>query len=186
MQNQQKHVRLFSCCSIAMILLATVSCETSSTDYESQAISADVATAEITVEVADRAGYDAVLAGLRGNVVLVDFWATWCPPCVASFPHTVQMSRNYADSQFKVVSVSLDDPDQKSEVLEFLRSQGATFDNLISAHGTSPKSITDFEITNGAVPHYKIYDKSGQVRYTFTGHSDELDVRVRELFAESG
>ena len=140
---------------------------------------------EIGVQVADRAAYDQLLAGLHGNVVLVDFWATWCRPCVASFPRTVELSRQYEGRPLRVVSVSVDDADDTDQVLEFLRSQGAAFPNLISASGGSPESFTEFEIPAGAVPHYKLFDKDGKLRYQFTGHSEEIAERVEELLAET-
>jgi thiol-disulfide isomerase/thioredoxin len=140
---------------------------------------------DIAVQVADRAAYDQLLATMRGNVVLVDFWATWCRPCIASFPHTVELSRQYQGRPLRVVSVSVDDTGDTDRVLEFLRSQGAAFPNLMSASGGSPESFTEFEIPSGAIPHYKLYDKDGTLRYQFTGHSEEIAERVEELLAET-
>src|SRR5688572_13493993 len=47
----------------------------------------------VNLRVVDRAGFDAVIAEHRGKVVLVDFWATWCLPCVEQLPHTLEMGQ---------------------------------------------------------------------------------------------
>lgn len=129
----------------------------------------------VAVRVVNRAAYDAVLKGdeYRGKVILVDFWATWCIPCIKEFPHTVEWSRKYADQGLAVVSVSMDDPDQKDEVLKFLKKQQATFTNLLSDEGISENAVKAFDIAGGALPHYKIYNRSGQVVRTFGGDPDK-------------
>jgi thiol-disulfide isomerase/thioredoxin len=126
------------------------------------------ATGEIKVTAIDRVGYDALLAAHRGDVVLVDFWATWCEPCVAQLPHTIELGQRYADRGLAVVTVSCDEPAEADRVAKFLSDQhanGAT--NLISQFGGSPRTMDEFEITNGAVPFYKLYDRKGELRQTF-------------------
>src|SRR5471030_1254825 len=55
------------------------------------------------------------LADMRGKVVLIDFWATWCPPCRAEVPDVVATYKKYHDQGFEVVGISLDqDKDRKS------------------------------------------------------------------------
>jgi len=120
----------------------------------------------ISVSVANIDEYRATLARLRGKVVLVDFWATWCPSCVVQFPHTVELHKKYAGRGLAVVSVSLDEPDAESQVRKFLRRNGASFDNLLSAYGGGVKAIEAFGLS-GAVPCYRVYDRSGELRHEF-------------------
>jgi thiol-disulfide isomerase/thioredoxin len=63
-------------------------------------------------------------------VVLIDCWATWCGPCVASFPLLVEKHKKYADKGLAVISLSTDDVDDSRAVLTFLVKQKATFTNL--------------------------------------------------------
>ena len=76
-------------------------------------------------------------------------------------------------------------------MLEFLRKKGATFDNLISQYGVGTETADKFEIVGGALPFYKLYDRSGKLRHQFGGFEEdevepieEIDNRVAELLAE--
>src|SRR5262245_15828247 len=64
---------------------------------------------EIKLYRIDKVGYDASFDFYPGKVVLVDFWATWCPKCREDFPHTVELDRKYASEGLVVVSFSCDD-----------------------------------------------------------------------------
>jgi len=122
----------------------------------------------------------------RGKVVLVDYWATWCPPCTELFPHTVALSRELSGQDLAVVSVSFDDAEDEPTVLRFLASQGAAFENLRAETGASPQSATEFEIENGAIPFMRLYDRAGKLRKAFAAPFKPADVEkaVKQLLAE--
>jgi thiol-disulfide isomerase/thioredoxin len=123
--------------------------------------------ATVSVRVADADEYRATLEKLRGKVVLVDFWATWCPTCVEQFPHTVEMHRKYAERGLAVVSVSLDEPEAEPQVRTALSYFNANFDNLLSAYGGGVKAMEAFGLS-GAIPSYRVYDRAGAVHRDFT------------------
>lgn len=147
---------------------------------------------EIQLTVVDRADYDRRLAAHHGQVVFVDFWATWCLPCVEQFGHTVTLAREHGDQGLAVMSVSMNDPTEREAIVAFLEKQRAgDVENLVSEYGSGPRSMDEFEIPGGAVPCYKLYDRTGKLRYTFgvdpAGSAftlDEVDARVEELLAE--
>ncbi len=120
----------------------------------------------ISVRVADADEYQQTLSKLRGKVVLVDFWATWCAPCVKQFPHTVGLQRKYKDRGLAAISVSLDDPSEEPQVRDFLQKQDARFDNLLSKYGAGTESIDAFALP-GPVPCYRVYDRAGELRHEF-------------------
>jgi thiol-disulfide isomerase/thioredoxin len=122
----------------------------------------------VELKVVDRSGYDAALAAQRGKVVLVDFWATWCGPCVEQLPHTIEAAERFGQRGLAVIAVSFDDPEDSARIADFLRTkQAAAVTNLISQFGASPQSMEAFDIASGGVPHYKLYDRAGQLRHTF-------------------
>ncbi|MGD0896482.1 MAG: TlpA disulfide reductase family protein [Thermoguttaceae bacterium] len=130
----------------------------------------------------DRPGLERLVAEHRGRVVLVDFWATWCPPCQALFPHTVELARRYAGRGLAVVTVSLDAPRDEGAVRRFLADHQATAtENFIAREGAA----AEFEIKGGFIPCVKIYDRQGQLWTTVTGaYPDKIDRAVEELLEE--
>lgn len=147
---------------------------------------------EISLRVGGADELQAVLDSHRGKVVLVDFWATWCAPCRKQFPHTVELNRQHAADGFAAISVSCDEADREEEIMAFLKKTGATFDNLRSKHGGDEETFSAFAIEGGALPHYKLYDRTGKLRHTFGADptaekqftSEDIDIKVKELLAE--
>lgn len=116
--------------------------------------------------VVDRAAYDAIITEQHGKVVLVDFWATWCGPCLVQLPHSVELAEKFG-KELTVVTVSMDDPTDPAPVQKQLLQRGAArLVNLIS-EATGPQGVEAFEIEGGALPHYKVYDRQGKLRRTF-------------------
>ena len=111
-------------------------------------------------------GYHETLARHRGKVVLVDFWATWCAPCIEQFPHTVALERKHRDRGLAVVSVSLNEPVDLPQVQDFLARHEAHFDNLLSNYNGAVKAIQAFDLP-GPVPCYRVYDRSGVLRHEY-------------------
>jgi thiol-disulfide isomerase/thioredoxin len=153
-------------------------------DPISQPWSAEAQGREVTLQLADRSVYDQVVAGHRGKVVVVDFWATWCGPCVQEFPHTVELAGRFDPQQVAVISVSMDEPGKQEAVLQFLKSKGAAFDNLLGSYGVGQEGFEAFEITDGSIPHYKIYDQAGKLHFT-AGDNKQLEGEIRQLLGSS-
>jgi thiol-disulfide isomerase/thioredoxin len=105
----------------------------------------------------------------RGKVVLVDFWATWCVPCMQLFPHTVELHHRWSQRGLVVAGVNLDDPSDESVVRRILAEKGADFPNFISRFGASGQSAEAFDIKGGAIPFLRIYDRQGKLFKTLGG-----------------
>ena len=136
---------------------------------------AESTTAEVALATIDGRGLAEAVARHRGKVVLVDFWATWCVPCVELFPHTVELQRRLADQGLVVISVNMDDTENRETVLRFLRGHEAAFENFISQYGVGSEGFEAFDISDGALPHVKLYDRDGRLRKTFTSGGQALE-----------
>jgi thiol-disulfide isomerase/thioredoxin len=136
--------------------------------------------APIPVEVleTDFAGLDAALKARAGNVVLVDFWATWCGPCRERFPHLVETHKKYAPHGLVCLSVSLDAPRDVEKVREFLKEHGATFPNfhLRDTDKDEAKIVERFGY-GGGIPHLALFDVAGKRVWD----SEQKDLSDREL-----
>lgn len=151
---------------------------------EPTATSAGEPATPIKVTKATKEDFDKLIASLAGKVVLVDYWATWCGPCVKGFPHTVELAEKLGPQGLAVVSVSFDDPDSTADVEAFLAKQHAHFDNLISADGAGEKSYEDFGVETGALPHYQLYDRAGKlVRELTSGDPTSKSVTPEDVAA---
>jgi len=83
------------------------------------------------------------LEGLRGRVVLLEFWATWCPPCRETIPHLKQLFEKYSSRGLQIISVSPEDPET---VKPFVKENEMTYtigldDNKQTVHAYGIKSI---------------------------------------------
>lgn len=109
------------------------------------------------------------LASMRGHIVVVDLWATWCAPCVARFPRMIEMANRWRSKGVTFVSLSLDDrnePGSFAHVLEFLTDHDARIPNYMM-NEVLPDAFDKLNLN--AVPAVLIYDAGGKQRYRLTG-----------------
>jgi thiol-disulfide isomerase/thioredoxin len=114
---------------------------------------------------------DAIKENAKGNVLLVNFWASWCKPCVKEFPELVKLYNDYKDKGFQLVFISLDDAqDIDKTVKPFLIKQGVDFTSYYNKFD-KPEQLIDYVDKNwqGAIPSTYIYDKSGAMQSSFLG-----------------
>lgn len=128
--------------------------------------------------LADVAGRTVTLAELRGQVVYVDFWASWCGPCRRTFPWMNAMTQKYGAQGFKVVAVNVDK--KRADADRFLAQVPAQFTTVFDASGATP---TAYDVK--AMPSSLLVDATGRVVLVEEGFSDDtaasLEARIRAL-----
>jgi len=112
----------------------------------------------------------------RGQVVLLDVWATWCPPCVAALPRLQALHERYQNKGFAVVGVSLD-AGGASTVRPFVARRGLTYPMLLDTQGAaSARRVFGIE----TLPALFLVDATGQIvgRWTGEASADEIEAAV--------
>jgi thiol-disulfide isomerase/thioredoxin len=112
----------------------------------------------------DPAGYTSAIGGLKGRVVVVNMWATWCEPCREEFPELVAFARDMGPKGVDLLSVSMDLPDALAgEVIPFLKEQGAAFPCFIKAAGDDEAFINAVDPRwTGSLPATFIYGRDSK------------------------
>lgn len=130
-----------------------------------------VGTAQAAVAPAGAPAIKRAIAAQKGHVVLVNFWATWCGPCVAEFPAIVKTWRQDRAQGLSVIAVSADSAkDLHTKVEPFLAKQGAAFPAYLQQSADPENFINAFDTTwQGDLPRTFIYDRQGRRVRTLTG-----------------
>ena len=121
------------------------------------------------------------LKDLRGRVVYVDFWATWCPPCRKSFPWMEEMHTRYHDDGLTIVAISVD---AKYELAEnFIRELKPSF---ISAHDPGKKTAKLYKLR--AMPSSYLIDRNGKIISTHLGfrasRSNKVEAEIKKALKQ--
>jgi len=113
----------------------------------------------------DLSGKSVSLESYRGKVVLLNFWATWCAPCVAEMPALERLYKTHKDKGFEVVAVTVDPASSKEDIEKFVEKNGLTFAVLLDPDIALPP---EYGVT--AFPESFFIDKEGR----FLGFLDPM------------
>lgn len=102
------------------------------------------------------------LSDYRGEVILLNNWATWCPPCKEEMPEFNQYYNSYKDQGFQVIAVEAGDPEQ--QVRAFVEENGIDFIILLDPENLSLKTYQ-----NQSLPNSFVIDREGNLRLAWTG-----------------
>jgi thiol-disulfide isomerase/thioredoxin len=117
-------------------------------------------------------------ANPTGKLLLVNFWATWCGPCVTEFPELQTTYRMYRNRGFDFVSVSSNDPEEKPQVIEFLQKYHSSSTNYQFATSDTFDLQADFDpAMPAAVPFTVLIAPNGDVLFQQLGELDFLKLR---------
>ena len=129
----------------------------------------------------DFSGKPLSLSQYKGKVVLVDFWATWCTPCMREFPNTLKVYKKYHDQGFEIIGVSLDD--DRAELEKFLKENNVPWQQFYDGQGRDNKLAVKYGADSP--PAFYLLDRAGKIirmdRYPDTVgqmRGDDLDAAV--------
>lgn len=116
------------------------------------------------------------LSDYRGQVLMINVWATWCLPCRVEMPSIEALNKSYAQKGLKIVAVSIDDPGTDAAIRAFVKQYGLTFEVLHDPEG----KISDlYDITG--YPETLIVGKDGVIRKKLMSATDWNSAEARAL-----
>ncbi|SOC21663.1 peroxiredoxin [Ureibacillus xyleni] len=119
--------------------------------------------------LSDMNGTHINLSDLRGKIVILNFWATWCPPCRAEMPHMQNFYEKNKDNGVEIIAVNLTALDEGKQAVEkFINEYGLTFPVVLDESGSVGKL---YEILT--IPTSYIIDAKGRIFQKFVGSMDE-------------
>ncbi len=141
---------------------------------DKRAPSSGAAAADFTLQ--DLNGKNVRLSDYKGKVVILDFWATWCPPCRASIPGLEKLFKTYKDKGLVILAVSLDQGEWDS-VKSFGAEYGITYTILKGNDDISDK----YQVRT--IPMLLVIDKEGRItkRYMGFGNDEDLENSVKAI-----
>jgi len=121
------------------------------------------------------------LSDFKGKVVILDFWATWCPPCVMEIPHFIELHEQYKDRGFAMVGISLDR--QGVGVVESFVQKYRVNYPILMADGQVDKAYGGIT----GIPTTFVIDAAGNIRQKYVGYRDKavFEADIKALLAEA-
>ena len=112
------------------------------------------------------------LSDLKGKVVILDFWATWCGPCRVSIPRLERAYQNYKDQGLEVYGVSVDQPETVANIPKAVKDLGMTYPIVLANEQEDIRA--KYPMPN--LPSMIIIDRQGKVAKVLQGHDPDLDI----------
>lgn len=118
-------------------------------------------------------GHTRKLSTLRGQIVVINFWATWCGPCQEELPRLSQIAASYAGKPVRFVFISIDEPKNRNKIPAALAKLHVSFDSWIGADADTMGTFGLGDI----VPSTLVIDENGEPVARVMGEAKEGDVR---------
>ncbi len=161
----------------ALVIILSLTLNDSSDKFKNQvAIKDNLPAPDFTFPGLD--GKMVSLSDYKGKVVLVNIWATWCPPCVDEMPSMEKLYRKFKGGNFEILAVSIDEPGLKA-VAPFMKKSNLTFPALIDSEGAIK---TVYGITG--IPESFIIDKRGILIKKIVGPVDWATPQIFRFFSD--
>jgi len=162
------HARAKALCCVAVF----AGCATTQSSTQGGSALADFSLADVS-------GREVRLSDLVAHqqIIYLDFWATWCGPCVAEMPHLERLYETYKDRGLVVLGISMDDPTTMGTVASYVHRNGLTFPVAIDMDSR----VTGIYNSTRSAPYGVLIDRSGKIVDEHPGYSpgDELSLETK-------
>jgi thiol-disulfide isomerase/thioredoxin len=115
-------------------------------------------------------------ADYDGKVLIVDFWATWCPPCRKEIPGFIKLQKEYADKGLVIVGFSLDNDPETHD--RWVKEQGLNYLSIYANNDSGKAVVAQFEKVIGeisGIPTTLVIDRSGRIVFKHVGYGSPED-----------
>jgi len=122
------------------------------------------------------------LSDFRGKVLVVDFWATYCPPCVRQVPQLAELGKKYRDKGLEVIGLTSDDEADQEKVVKFLKDAGADYTVGYDNQWLSSAFLKGTENEDGTtpIPQLFVISRDGRVVEHLVGESPQRGIEYLE------
>lgn len=140
---------------------------------------------DIIIEVYNFRNFESFLHKENDSIYVVNFWATWCKPCLKELPELEQIQNDYRDKKVKVILVSLDFPARiESQLIPFVKDMELRSKVLVLDEPDANAWIPKVDSTwSGAIPATLIYDRQQRVFFNKTLTYNELQTTIDKLIS---
>lgn len=133
---------------------------------------------EVNLQAIDLDGIKTLLKNESDNLRLINFWATWCGPCVAEFPDLVEINFIYRHRNFEMITIAIDYPVDTLQTLKFLQKNHSSCKNYLFDRGKVYDLIEAVNPSwNGTIPYTLLLQPGGEIAYTLQGSVDPLELK---------
>ena len=115
-----------------------------------------------------------------GKLIVLNFWATWCPPCLKEIPEFIELQEAYGDQGFQIIGVAVDD---EEAVREYVEKVGMNYPSLV-VQDEGVMLAKRYGNGIGALPYTVIINRDGEISNTIRGELSKI--RAEELLEEHG
>ena len=115
-----------------------------------------------------------------GKLIFLNFWATWCPPCLKEIPEFIELQKAYGDQGFQIIGIAIDDEDK---VREYVKKVGMNYPSLV-VQDEGVMLAKRYGNGIGALPYTVIINRDGEISHTIRGELSKI--RAKELMEERG
>jgi len=113
----------------------------------------------------DLQGKEQAFSQWNGKVILLNFWATWCPPCRREIPDFIEVYEQHKDKDFIIVGVGTDN---KEKIADFVKALGVNYP-ILTGGGKAAQVSRQYGNHSGALPYSVLIDKQGNIRFRAGG-----------------